>query len=159
MNELTHEILTMIVENSSDSIVVTNCNGVIQYVNKSFTDITGYSYDEAVGQTPRILKSGFHEVSFYQELWKSILDGNKTRVLFNNKKKDGQNYYHEEIIAPVYERGNLIGFVSNGRDVTEILSQKDKLEEYCKFIDTVFETMSSQMSVFKIIKSSKYIIG
>lgn len=159
MSDLTYEVLKMIIENSADSIVVTDISGVIQYVNPSFTKITGYSYDEAVGQNPRILKSGFHEVSFYQELWQSILSGNKVNVIFQNKKKDGQFYYHEEIITPVYEQDQIVGFVSNGRDVTSTILQRDKMEEYCKFIDTVFETMTSQISAFKIIKSSKFKIG
>ncbi len=159
MSELTHEILDMIVENSPDSIVVTDINGIIQYVNPSFTKITGYSYEDAVGKTPRILKSGFHDVDFYKDLWASILSGNKVRILFKNKNKSGEYYYHEEMISPVYENGVMSGFVSNGRDISEIMEQQNKMEEYCKFVDSVFETMSSHMSVYKIIKSTKYKIG
>lgn len=159
MDKLDNKTLKVILENSADSVVVTNKNGIIQYVNPAFSFITGYSSEEAIGETPRILKSGEHNQKFYKELWNTILCGNKIRVIFINKKKSGEKYYHEEIITPIKEYGEITGFVSNGRDVTELVKKNNKLEEYCKFIDTVFETLSSQISAYELLKTMKYKIG
>lgn len=156
MSKLDDKIVEVIFENSADSVVVTDKEGVIQFVNKAFIDITGYSSEEAIGKTPRILKSEKHEKEFYKDVWNIILSGQRTRVVFINQRKSGEEYYHEEIITPVMKNDEVDGFVSCGRDITELLTKRDQLEEYVKFVDTVFETMSSQMAAFKLIKDVKY---
>lgn len=156
MDRLDDKTLKIILENSADSVVVTDEQGVIEYVNSAFTDITGYSFDEAVGKTPRILKSGEHDADFYQDLWNKILSGEQARVIFTNKRKSGELYFHEEIITPIKENEQVSGFVSNGRDVTEIISKKKNLEEYCQFIDAVFETLASQTAAYKLLKDVKH---
>ncbi len=114
--------LSRAVEQSADHVVVTDRQGVIEYVNPAFDTLTGYSSDEACGQTMRILKSGDQGPEFYQAMWKTILAGNVYRGILVNRKKNGDLYYVEESISPVRDtQGEITHFISNGRDLTERL--------------------------------------
>ncbi len=108
------------VEQSADTVMVTNREGVIEYVNPAFEALTGYSRRELTSQTPRILKSGEQGPEVYHELWKTLLSGNVYRSIFVNRKKNGELYYVEESISPVRDAtGAITHFISNGRDLTE----------------------------------------
>ncbi|HYM76812.1 MAG TPA: ATP-binding protein [Candidatus Dormibacteraeota bacterium] len=112
--------LSRAVEQSADSVVITDRYGVIEYVNPAFETLTGYSGDEARGRTPRILKSGEQGPEVYQELWKTILAGNVFRGILVNRKKNGDLYYVKESVCPVRDPdGQITHFISNGRDLTE----------------------------------------
>jgi len=118
--ELSLRKLSYAVEQSADAVVVTNRDGIIEYVNPSFEALTGYTQAEVCGKTPRILKSGEQGPEVYQELWKNILGGQVYRGIFLNRKKNGDLYYVEESICPVRDADNKIThFISNGRDLTE----------------------------------------
>src|ERR1700746_2841671 len=98
------------------------------YVNPACETLTGYTRDEACGQTPRILKSGEQDADTYQELWKTILAGNVYRGILVNRKKNGELYYVEESICPVRDAdGQIAHFISNGRDLTERLRLEAQL--------------------------------
>ena len=88
--------LVAAVEQAADGIVVTDTDGNIQYVNPAFTAMTGYTRDEAVGQNPRILKSGREPAEFYKDLWKTIRSGGVWRGEVINRRKDG-TFYTEEM--------------------------------------------------------------
>ncbi|HKW88515.1 MAG TPA: response regulator, partial [Candidatus Acidoferrales bacterium] len=104
---------------TADSILVTDKNGVIEFVNPGFTHLTGFTQEEAIGQTPRILKSGNQSIDFYQKMWATILDGEVFRDTFVNRKKTGELFYEEKTIAPVKdEQGSITNFVAVGRDIT-----------------------------------------
>ena len=112
--------LSRAVEQSADAVMVTNRQGIIEYVNPAFEKLTGYSYCEACGMTPRILKSGEQGSDLYQELWKTVLAGGVYRGILVNRKKNGELYYVEESIGPVRNgAGEITHFISNGRDLTE----------------------------------------
>jgi two-component system cell cycle sensor histidine kinase/response regulator CckA len=112
--------LSRAVEQSADTIMVTNREGIIEYVNPAFEALTGFTFAEACGKTPRILKSGEQSVEIYQQLWKTILAGNVFRGIFSNRKKNGELYYVEECISPVRDAGaRITHFISNGRDLTD----------------------------------------
>ena len=112
--------LSRAVEQSADTVLITNRSGVIEYVNPAFEALTGYSRDEACGKTPRILKSGEQDAETYQELWKTILAGNAYRGIMVNRKKNGELYYVEESICPVRDTdGQITHFIANGRDLTD----------------------------------------
>jgi PAS domain S-box-containing protein len=81
--------LSYAVEQSTDAVVVTNRDGIIECVNPSFEALTGYTQAEVCGKTPRILKSGEQGPEVYQELWKNILGGQVYRGIFLNRKKNG----------------------------------------------------------------------
>lgn len=120
--------LSRAVEQSADTVVITNRYGIIEYVNPAFEALTGYSRDEACGRTPRILKSGEQGPEVYQEMWKTILAGNVFRGILVNRKKNGELYYVEESICPVRDaNGQITHFIANGRDLTERLRLEAQL--------------------------------
>jgi len=117
------------VENAGETIVVTDSEGAIIYVNPAFEETTGYSSQEALGNNPRILKSGKHASAFYREMWKTLLAGQVWRGRFINKKKDGTLYEETATISPIKdESGRIVNYVAVKRDVTgEALLQKQLL--------------------------------
>lgn len=115
------------VEQTADSVMVTDLSGLIQYVNPGFARTTGFSAAEVVGQTPRILKSGKHGADFYRELWATILAGKPYRALIVNRRKSGEFYSGQLSISPIRDRkGRLTHFVSVLRDVTDLLKNKER---------------------------------
>jgi len=122
--------LSRAVEQSADAVVITDRQGVIEYVNPAFEAVTGYRRDEACGETPRILKSGGQGPEAYQELWKTILAGKVFRGILVNRKKNGQLYSVEESICPVRDaNGEITHFIANGRDLTERLRLQAQLSQ------------------------------
>ena len=112
--------LSSAVEQTADNVIITDRRGVVQYVNPAFEALTGYSKSEAVGKTPRILKSGEHNLEFYAQLWTVILSGGVFRDEIVNRRKDGTFYVEEKTITPIKDNdGNITHFVSTGKDITE----------------------------------------
>ena len=108
------------IEQSADLVLITDRAGVIEYVNPAFEALTGYSREEAIGQTSRLLKSGQQTPELYQELWATILSGNVFRGVLANRKKSGEIFYAEKSITPVRDsEGKITHFISNDRDITE----------------------------------------
>ena len=108
------------VEQAADGIVVTDTEGNIQYVNPAFTTMTGYSREEVVGKNPRVLKSGHHTQSFYEDLWKTIKSGQVWHGDMVNQRKDGTVYNEEMRIAPVRSSaGEVVNFIAIKHDVSE----------------------------------------
>jgi diguanylate cyclase (GGDEF)-like protein/PAS domain S-box-containing protein len=101
-------------EHCPESVIVTDHDGRIEYVNATCERVTGYPRDELIGRTPALLKSGAHEADFYRSLWSALLAGREFRAVFTNRRKNGELYYEEKFIRPLGA-----GFVSCGRDVTE----------------------------------------
>ena len=132
--------LSNAVEQAAEMILITDNNGIIQYVNPEFERITGYKKDEVIGKTPRILKSDKHSDEFYRNMWTIILRGDIYRGLVINKKKNGDIYYEEKIISPLKDDdGNISHFVSNGRDITKRINAQKKIEEQEKFLRQVLD--------------------
>jgi PAS domain S-box-containing protein len=118
--EIERASLAAAVEQAADSFVMTDVDGKILYVNPAFTAMTGYTSQEAVGQNPRILKSGRHPKAFYKEMWDTIRSGQVWHGVVTNHRKDGVTYDEEMQIAPVHNSsGAAIGYVAIKRDVTE----------------------------------------
>ena len=117
--EAEHVRLVTAIEQSAEAVVITNTSGEIEYVNPAFTRITGYSREEALGQNPRILKSGKQDPAFYQQLWATILKGKIWHGELINRRKDGSLYTEQMNIAPVRgERGEVTHFIATKQDVT-----------------------------------------
>lgn len=119
--------LAAAVEQSSDIIVITDPKGVIQYVNPAFEKITGYSRAEALGQTPRVLKSGKHDQAFYEDLWQTILVGETWKGNIINKRKDGSLFTEKATISPmVDDNGEITNFVASKRDITDEMALREQ---------------------------------
>ncbi len=114
------------VDQSPNSIIITDLKGNIEYVNKRFCDDTGYSFAEVYGKNPKILKSGKQTNSVYQDLWKTIKSGNIWQGEFLNKKKNGQLYWEMASISPIY---NTEGVAINYIAIKEEISGQKIMEE------------------------------
>ncbi|HNY14470.1 MAG TPA: PAS domain S-box protein [Bacteroidales bacterium] len=131
------KLLSLAIEQSPVSIIITDNDGIIEYVNPRFCDLTGYSHNELMGETPRILKSGHQSAKFYKELWETILSGSNWVGEFQNKKKNGDLYWESAIIAPlVSSNGRISHFIAIKEDITEkkilyenLVQAKEKAEE------------------------------
>jgi len=113
-------LLAIALEHVSEALLITDPQGRIQYVNSAFAKLTGYTATEAVGQTPRMLKSSHQDPAFYEELWRTILAGKVWEGALINKHKNGLLYTEEMTITPVRDpEGAICNFIAVQRDVTE----------------------------------------
>ena len=112
--------LSRAVEQSPVSIVITDLNGNIEYVNPKFTEVTGYTSAEAIGQNPRILKSGKMPPEIYQQLWAALTSGKEWRGELLNRKKNGELYWEWASISPIInESGQITNFLAVKEDIAE----------------------------------------
>ena len=124
------EWLITAIEQAGEAVVITDINGTILKVNPVFTNITGYTSEEAVGKNIRILKSGKHEAAFYQELWQTLVSGKTWQGRFVNRRKDGSFYTEASTISPVYGvHGKTIHYVAVKRDISEHLRLEEMLHQ------------------------------
>ncbi len=122
--------LATAIEQTGESIVVTDKAGTIQYVNPCFEHTTGYSREQAVGQNPRILQGGKHDTTFYKSMWETLANGNTWHGRLTNKKKDGSLYEEEATISPVINKnGTITNYVAVKRDVTDQIKLRKQLSQ------------------------------
>jgi polar amino acid transport system substrate-binding protein len=120
--------LSRATENSPASVVITAKDGTIEYVNPTFCKVTGYTLEEAIGNNPRVLKSGNLPESFYKKLWDTILAGKTWRGDFINKKKNGEEYWESASISPIKSNeGEITHFVAVKQDITERKQMEEEL--------------------------------
>jgi polar amino acid transport system substrate-binding protein len=120
--------LSRATKNSPASVVITDKNGTIEYVNPTFCKVTGYSEEEAIGNNPRVLKSGNLPESFYKNLWQTILSGKTWRGDFINCKKNGEEYWESASISPIKNNeGEITHFVAVKQDITERKHMEEEL--------------------------------
>ncbi len=144
--------LSRAIEHSPAAIIITDNKGVIEYVNPKFSEITGYSALEAVGKTPRILKSGKQSPELYKNLWSTILAGNEWRGEMHNKKKNGELYWEYDSISSIKdEQGNIKSFLAIKEDISEqkrllndIIKAKEEAEEANKVKSSLLANMSHE---------------
>ena len=145
-------ILSEGVDNSSASIVVTDTEGIIQFVNKQFIELTGYSRKEALGKKINILKSGFHSKEFYDDLWETITKGKQWLGEFKNKKKNGELFWESAMISALKnDKGELTNYMAIKEDVTE----KKKIEKKLKDRTEQLLTLINQTPDIIIFKDYK----
>jgi len=111
--------LSIAVEQSPITIVITDINGCIEYVNPKFSELTGYSFEETVGKNPRILKSDKTDPKVYQDLWQTISRGETWVGEFINKKKNGEEFIENALIAPIFDKDKkIINYIGLEEDIT-----------------------------------------
>lgn len=121
-------LLSTALEVSADPVLITDPGGTITYVNAAFEEQTGYSRNEALGQTPRILKSGQQDPAFYRDMWETLNRGEAFRGEFVNRRRDGSLMHMEQSISPVTNAvGEVTHYVSIGKDVTDRVRMEDEI--------------------------------
>jgi PAS domain S-box-containing protein len=124
------QTLQTAVEQSADTIVITDPAGRIEYANPAFEKSTGYLLSEVLGQNPRVLNSGEHDEAFYRELWTTISAGKTWKGLFRNRRKDGTLYWESAAISPVLnEHGETAHFIAVKDDITHLKEIETRLRE------------------------------
>lgn len=122
--------LSQAVEQSPVSIVITDLNGNIEYVNQKFASVTGYSFQEVVGKNPKVLKSGKTSSEEYKLLWQTISSGKEWTGEFNNKKKNGELYWESASISPIKDNNGVIThYLAVKEDITEKKRAEEVLQE------------------------------
>ncbi|OQY59599.1 MAG: hypothetical protein B6245_05840 [Desulfobacteraceae bacterium 4572_88] len=117
--------LATAIEQVAECVIITDPEGVIQYVNPVFVKMTGYERYEAIGKNAHLLKSGEHPPEYFDEMWDIIRNRKMWRGRFVNKKKDGTLYHSEATISPVFdEAGEIVSFVSLQRDISKVVRQE-----------------------------------
>lgn len=126
--------LNTAVEQSANSVLITDINGIIEYVNPKFCEVSGYSREEAIGQNPRILKSDRQPDSYYVKLWKTISSGKQWQGEFCNKTKDGRHYWELSSIAPIKdEAGTITNYIAIKEDISGRKLQEEQLYYQANF--------------------------
>lgn len=129
--------LSTAVSQNPAAIVITDLKGNIEYVNQQFSVISGYTYEEAIGNNPRVLNSGYHSVEFFKDMWDTILSGKTWHGEIYNKRKDGSHFWESATIAPILNNKNeIINIVAIKQDINdrklaeiELVESRKKLQE------------------------------
>ncbi len=145
--------LSIAVEQSANTIVITDLNGNIEYVNKKFTELTGYTAEEAIGQNPRILNSGTQPKKYYTHMWKTITEGKIWKGEFHNKKKNGNFFWELVTITPLKnDTEKITNYLAIKEDITarkesenELILSKEKAEESDRLKTEFINNMSHEI--------------
>jgi diguanylate cyclase (GGDEF)-like protein/PAS domain S-box-containing protein len=128
-NHIYTSTLQSAVEHSPGPIIITDPNGVIQYVNNAFTLSTGYEKDEVIGKNPKILNSNKHSPGFYKNLWQTIKSGKTWTGTFINKHKSGYLIYEDTTIIPIFTpQGEIVNYISLKSNITKNIEQEEKIK-------------------------------
>lgn len=139
--------LSHAVEQSQVSIVITNKQGFIEYVNPKFCQVTGYSYEEAIGQNPNILKSGEWKSETYSGMWNDISSGRSWTGIFHNKKKSGELFWESAHISPIKNpEGEITHYIAVKEDITEKVKAEEELRRYREHLEEMVEERTAQVN-------------
>lgn len=141
-----HLALSKAVEQSPSSIMISDVEGKIEYVNPKFTHLTGYTLAEIKGQTPRILKSGHTSPEEYAELWRTITSGGEWRGEFLNRKKNGELYWEQASISPVFDDDDRIThFVAVKEDISDRKQAESDLAKLNQELEARVQERTAQL--------------
>jgi two-component system, cell cycle sensor histidine kinase and response regulator CckA len=143
---------SMALKAAANGIVITNREGVIEWANPAFTDLTGYTLSEAIGKNPgALIRSGRHNASFIAELWETILSGRVWRGEMVNRRKNGELYYEEQTITPVLnEKGEITYFIAIKHDITSRKETEAALRQSQSLYQMLFDNNPHPMWVYDL---------
>lgn len=119
--------LSSALEQAADSVIITDHNRSIEYVNPSFENMTGYTREEVLGKKAYFLRSGAGKHELYDELWQSISAGGVYRGVIINRKKDGSTYHEQKTITPLKDnQGKITHFISTGHDISDLVKAEEQ---------------------------------
>lgn len=148
--------LSLVVKQATDSVIITNSKGYIEYVNPAFEKLTGYTTDEIKGNTPATLSSGKHDIAFYQQLWQTIIHGEIFKGTLVNRRKNGELFYEEQVITPLKDtQGCTTHFVSTGRDITARVHAE---EAHARLV-SILEATPDLVAIFELDGYLRYLNG
>lgn len=128
--QLELKLLNSAIEHAAEMVMITGIDGIIQYINPSFTRITGYTREDIQGKRNNLLNSGEHDENFYRDMWKILSRGVSWRGRLKNRKKNGNIFTEEIVISPVFGNGNkIVNYVSIGRDITKDISFEEQMQQ------------------------------
>ncbi|GAO35169.1 hypothetical protein SCT_0553 [Sulfuricella sp. T08] len=129
--------LSLVVEETGNSVIITDRNGIIEYVNPEFSKVTGYVFEEAVGQKPGMIKSGLTTPEYYRDMWATMISGGIWRGELLNRKKSGELFWEYEVISALKNAAGVIThFIAVKEDVTERKHQEEKLRLWERAIES-----------------------
>jgi len=139
--------LSLVIEQSPNPVIITDLDCRIEYVNDAFTLNTGYSRDEAVGKTPRLLKSGYTPTATYIEMWQALNSGNAWKGIFFNQTKDGREQIESSIIVPLRQPdGAVTHYVAIKEDITLKKQMSDELERHRKHLELLVASRTAELN-------------
>jgi PAS domain S-box-containing protein len=153
---------------AANGIFITNREGDINWINPAFSKLTGYSYNDVIGQNPRLIASGKQTQEYYQRMWDTILSGQVWRSEITNQRKDGSTYVEDQTITPILdEQGKITNFIAIQQDITEriraeqeLIQTNELLERYFSSIDTLIAYMDRDFNFIRVneayAKSAEY---
>jgi len=148
--------LSTAVHQSPSVIAITNLKGNLEYVNPKFTELTGYTLDEAKGLNPRVLKSGEQPDEMYKELWQTISSGKEWHGEFRNKKKNGELLWELASVSPIFDKQ---GKITNYIKVAEDISERKRSEQVQKVMYNISNAVSTTNTVEDLICQIKIELG
>ncbi len=144
--------LVQAVEQSPASIIITNLNGDIEYVNEAFLQVSGYRRDEVIGRNPRLLQSKKTRPENYRALWSALSSGQTWKGEFINKRKDGSEYVEFAIIAPIRQAdGSVTHFVAVQEDITEKKRVALELDQYRHHLEDLVASRTAELEAAKLL--------
>ncbi len=148
-NEEKIKKLTTAVEQSANTIVITDVHGNIEYVNPKFTEVTGYTSQEAIGQNPRILNAGVLPKEYFTELWDTITAGEVWQGEFCNKTKSGNLFWERVLITPITnDKGRIVNYLAVKEDIT----RQKEIEKAVKKQEKIFSSFMDNIPIYAYIK-------
>ena len=146
VRERTEELskLSIAVEQSPATIVITDTNATIEYVNPKFCQLTGYTKEEAIGQNPRILKSDENTPDVYRDMWKTLTSGKEWQGEFRNRKKNGDYYWELASISPIRTNdGNVTHYIAIKEDISKRKEIDQELEDNRNLLSSIIDNSTS----------------
>lgn len=149
--------LSLAVEHSPASTFITDARGIFEYVNPKFVEVTGYTMEDLVGQTPRILKSGMVDEGVYADFWRSIADKNEWVGEFHNRRKNGELYWDKVSVTPIADaKGSVTHYLAIQEDVTEQkLAAEEREQSHSRLLVTLAELQTQAKDLALLNETSE----